>query len=764
MIKRLEIFLYTVVLALSMILLIYIGYADSFKAYTKVRLDEISSISKMPQYKINSFLHSENQLKHFIGFRAITNSILDAKESILSMKVLDLQNRVIFENSNFTKHQEHLFDEDFLEDFFEIESSKEYLSSESEYYYKLNLSLYNKFEPVGTLEILVDKKIILKDIQYLFKSAIFVLCIILLVYIIIISSTINRWKNWKKNLAIIYSVSYLALATFTTYSLIELYTDAIKGKSEALISTLAQRIEGGIKLDGNLALFSGINDLINSYTKENPDIAYIKLKSNNDTLFQTLSRSKNSLDLNLNVDDENSFVINYGIDKDLIYQRLWKNIKNFLVLFVASTIIAYIFLNLAIAFKKRADVKRKSVDNDGGNFSLELAKPLFFLTIFVEGLMVSFLPKYFEGILLSNNLDINLTSTIFTIYFFMYAMVLIPSSKYIGKYGVKKFLIVGSLLFTASIFTMIFVENFYLLCLVRAVAGIGQGMVFSGIQSYILDNSSAKEKTKGTSIIVYGYNAGMLSGTAIGALLVKSIAPEGVFVIYFLLSLFLIAYIFLFIKDSEKQSNQNYIGFFEIFKNIKYVFKDVNFIKGIALVGIPTKIVLGGIMIFAMPLLLTKENYANDDIGQMLIFYSLGVLGSAIVSAKIADKNQNSKLVLNIGTFVSAVGLLIIGSYEFYENELVKTAFIISGIFILGIAHGFIHAPIVSYITETKCTKEIGVFTTVAIYRFVERMGHAIGPLVLSTILMFTQQSMLAIQLTGVVILIFGFLFSIKDR
>jgi predicted MFS family arabinose efflux permease len=327
-------------------------------------------------------------------------------------------------------------------------------------------------------------------------------------------------------------------------------------------------------------------------------------------------------------------------------------------------------------------------------------------------------------------------------------------------------LIAGAIIFTISIFSMIFTENFYILFLIRALAGLGQGMVFSGIQSYILDNSSSKEKTKGTAIIVYGYNAGMLSGTAIGGLLVKSIHPEGVFGIYFLISLFLICYIYLFIQDTKISSDKpkNYIGFFDIFKNMKYVIKDLKFIKGIIFVGIPTKIVLGGVMIFSMPLLLNKAGYVNDDIGQMLIFYSLGVLGSSIFSSRLADKSQNAKFVLQIGTFMSAIGLILMGSSGSFEGDFFKTISIISGILILGIAHGFIHAPIVSYITEAKCTDKIGVFTTVAIYRFVERMGHAMGPIVLSSVLIFSNQNMVAIQFTGVVILIFGLLFSLKDR
>src|SRR5438046_5203877 len=67
------------------------------------------------------------------------------------------------------------------------------------------------------------------------------------------------------------------------------------------------------------------------------------------------------------------------------------------------------------------------------------------------------------------------------------------------------------------------------LTVLRALSGIGQGMLFIGIQAYILAVASAEKKTQGAAIIVFGFQGGMISGMAIGSLLVTHIHADGVF-------------------------------------------------------------------------------------------------------------------------------------------------------------------------------------------------------------------------------------------
>src|SRR3954453_9285359 len=54
-------------------------------------------------------------------------------------------------------------------------------------------------------------------------------------------------------------------------------------------------------------------------------------------------------------------------------------------------------------------------------------------------------------------------------------------------------------------------------------------MLFIGVQSYILAVASPQKKTQAAAIIVFGFQGGMISGMAIGSLLVSYLHPQGVF-------------------------------------------------------------------------------------------------------------------------------------------------------------------------------------------------------------------------------------------
>ncbi len=71
--------------------------------------------------------------------------------------------------------------------------------------------------------------------------------------------------------------------------------------------------------------------------------------------------------------------------------------------------------------------------------------------------------------------------------------------------------------------------DIYAVILARSLSGVGQGMLFIGVQSYILSMASPDRKTQGASIIVFGFQGGMISGMAIGSLLVSYIGASGVF-------------------------------------------------------------------------------------------------------------------------------------------------------------------------------------------------------------------------------------------
>src|SRR5260370_19644156 len=118
-----------------------------------------------------------------------------------------------------------------------------------------------------------------------------------------------------------------------------------------------------------------------------------------------------------------------------------------------------------------------------------------------------------------------------TIYYLFFALTLIPSGYLSGRIG-PKFLIWGGLLISAaSMVGLTMPIGIVAVTAMRALAGIGQGALFIGIQAYILAVASPEKNTQRAAIIVFGFQGGMISGIAIGSLLLTSIHSDGIFLI-----------------------------------------------------------------------------------------------------------------------------------------------------------------------------------------------------------------------------------------
>ena len=91
-----------------------------------------------------------------------------------------------------------------------------------------------------------------------------------------------------------------------------------------------------------------------------------------------------------------SFAI--AVPKNVIFERVLRSVKNFAALFIASAFLAGLFLQVAgsvQSLRKTDEAKAKSASNDAG---LVLIKPVFFLSVFLDALTYSFLPKFMQHV------------------------------------------------------------------------------------------------------------------------------------------------------------------------------------------------------------------------------------------------------------------------------------------------------------------------------------------------------------------------------
>jgi hypothetical protein len=72
-----------------------------------------------------------------------------------------------------------------------------------------------------------------------------------------------------------------------------------------------------------------------------------------------------------------------------------------------------------------------------------------------------------------------------------------------------------------------------------------------------------------------------------------------------------------------------------------------------------------------------------------------------------------------------------------HTPPLASAGLVLVGVAMLGVAHGFINAPIVTHVTTLPIAATIGPGAVAALYRMIERVGHVTGPVLIGQLLLF---------------------------
>ncbi len=791
------VFMEVAVLALALGILVYIGYGDAYRTYSRFEIDKLLAQGEVVRHSMETFLKAGLPVEEFVGFKTRTNEILESDPSIMSIAVVNTKGRIVHSNPEANTEE----DEDDPVETAEQSGEQPGETAKTLQYpnarvldgsccYQAVLPLYNKFETVGDLRITMSKAVAFEMIGARFfdmgavanriktdgLAAAMALNIPFLgLALLAVFAAISFFRPGRRKQGwIAYGLTFLLMSGIVLSSLVHIYTVGIERKTKALADSLRGRLGAALEMKLDLTEFEGIGAMFEDYRKLDPDISYIAFTSGDTVLIdsdrsrlgkQWESRSASNLERRMELTagyGANKLVLYVGIPKDLLYGKLWRCVKNFLVLFIAVAFLAVLFFNLRNAISAGSE----ATDPDARTNAIQ---PFYFLGVFAEALCVSFLPQYLKQLAAQNHVDPGMVSTLFTSFFAAFVAALIPSGIFAERRTGKPLLIVGALCSAVGFLLMVYIQNFYAMYIVRILCGLGQGMFFIGVQTHILEHSAPDKRTQSAAIIVYGYNGGMISGTAIGALLVTYTGPGHVFAMAGIVALAAACYAFKLIPAGAERKAQ-LSDSHGLRSSLSASLRDADFIKAILFIGMPAKAVLTGITIFALPLLLSRLEFVQEDIGQIIMFYAAGVLISSRYIAKWADRKGKTGSMLFVGTVMSGLGLILIGLIGTPDIQrmteagsgYLTTLMLITGVTVLGLAHGFIHAPIVTYIAGTAAAAALGRGSATSLYRFLERMGHVLGPVVVGALFAYFHESALTIAWVGIGVIVFGFLFLVR--
>ena len=764
-----------VVAFLCVSLLIYIAYGTTKRTYEQLLVDKALAQAELVRNPMETYLRPGLPLRQFTGFNQLTNSMIESDRTLISM-VAELSDGELVFSAGDSKIRT------LAPGGITAAANSTAELRRSDYVLQIVLPLSNKFERVGNLVVTMDRIEIDKRLSSEFRINLVVALLACFGFgcLVFWNSSLNGSPGGSKSIALAFTAMFMIVAVAIVATMISLFTAGAEFKGRALVDSLGQRLDDIPQYGLQFDQIEGLDIVLDSYRTLNPEISSIGITINGRVAVHTdrqrignfWVQNASNAEYIANLTPPNhprATQVILSVPRNFVFWTVARNVKNYAALFVASALFAFLFMQLAQAVRGAQDTIRSGATDWRSSFALDLVKPVFFLAVFVDNLSYAFLPQVMQDLVRGGSA--NGPGSIawpFTAYYLCFALALIPAGHYAQTIGSRKLVVGGLALIVAGLVGMAMVSTLEMAVFSRAATGTGQGILFIGVQTYILAKSQRENRTKANGIIVYGFQGGMISGMAIGSLLAGEIGASGVFVVGAVIATVIIGYTIFMLPKDDVASETAYASKIK-WTEMAQLLRNPQFLQIILMVGVPAKAILTGVVLFAMPLLLHGMGFAKEDIGQITMIYAGCVIASSAIAGHLADRSRSCHYLLVWGGLLTALGLFVISlsghsALDAGPYALVwKTGLIIVGSAVIGWAHGMINAPVVTHITDTAIAARIGDAQTAAVYRLLERSGHMLGPIVVGQMFLMLGTNPIVLGWLGVVMIAFTLIFHIVN-
>lgn len=774
-----NIFSLQLVMTLSIGLLFFIGIGESYRVAPSLTLNNVCNQAELLKDSIDTSLKLGLPIE-FQGFESRATGLANQSEQILSAHILPAKAGVkkALTDTEHSRLTCNMTGKELL-GVLKIDWNGLIWKQPDKTSYAIVLPLEDKIDVVGDLVVSTEPGLFNEQINqqfYFLVQLILILVLLIPLLITLAQALFKKYGSWI--LKGVYHCTFILVAGLIMNHQVVLYADQIKAQSYSLANSLSERlnipISMGFDLDDDLI---GFEDLLGSYRSKGADISHIFLLRDGSVRYQSISAayqqdvfatsgysstctaiedkysSSEFIATCLELGDS-PYQVLVKTPWSKVYAKLWNASRNILVLFIASVLLSNLFLNVLQSIHQQLEDETPSSKVDPVS-ALELVRPIYALGVLMEAINLAFLPAYLSALFEGSGTSV---STAFGLYFVCFAAVLLPAGRWSETHSLKKMMWLALLCSSVGLAGLAFTQGTASILILRGLAGAGQGILFIAVQSYLLDIQHRKPEVSGAQQLVFGFNVSTISGAAIGGLLMPILGEQVVFLLGSIIGLTCVIYTLVMIQDLPLTGEETHEikaalpeGRESLRSKIRKLLKDIELNKTILLVGFPTKALFAGVLVFIMPMLLREMALDTDLIGQILIFYYIGVLITTALVSYVKNSNTGSEKVLFVGAIGSGIGLLVIGAQNLLlslpaladlsldAKQNLQVINVLAGVFIVGLSHGCIHAPVISHVVKSEMAQKVGKATTAAYYRFLERLGHVAGPALAAYFLLDSQ-------------------------
>jgi MFS family permease len=367
----------------------------------------------------------------------------------------------------------------------------------------------------------------------------------------------------------------------------------------------------------------------------------------------------------------------------------------------------------------------QSDDDLSKDAALAKVRAPLFAFILAEELTRSFLPGYIQGLLvpipgLSHHIVVGLPIVLFM-------LIVALAQPYLGavceRIGHRRAMIYGASIAGVGFAATMLAVTVLDLLLWRSLCAIGYAMVFVASQGYVLVYTTPSNRARGFALFVGAIMVATVCGPSIGGILADNLGERPTFAIAALIAFGSILVMRGLPRDgaagaakkSARPPRMSEIG---------ALLFNRRFMTLTGLAAIPAKLILTGVCFYLMPLYVVSVGSTLSMAGRILMTYGVVMVVMGPIAAGWATNRRNRELLVAGGLCASGLGGLL----------MLATGSVLM-VVIAALMIGFgqsLSISAQSALVSDHCKEEIacmGDGTVYGVYRLLERIGNATGPL-----------------------------------
>jgi MFS family permease len=373
------------------------------------------------------------------------------------------------------------------------------------------------------------------------------------------------------------------------------------------------------------------------------------------------------------------------------------------------------------------------VDTDEMNLN-RIRAPLFAF-ILAEELTRSYLPSYVNQLIVA--IPGISPQVVIGLPIMLFMLIVAIGQPYLGtwseKVGRRKAMLVGAIVATIGFTGTALAYNLYDLLVWRSLCALGYAMVFVAAQGYVLDRTGQENRAQGFALFIGAIMVATVCGPSIGGILADNIGYRlsfGVSAVMSLVSILAIARLPTMEIKAMSTAVRPTRG--PRMREILALLVNRRFMTLTGLAAMPAKIILTGVCFYLVPLYIVSIGNTSAMAGRMLMVYAVMMVLIVPLSASLSDATLRRDRYVSIGLVISGLsGLLLLLSDSFLV--------LFGVVFLLGLGQALSIAAQSALVAE-HCTEEIRIYghdAVYGVYRLLERLGNALGPLIASLLVIF---------------------------